>query len=98
MGAKTKGVSYRVTPEVKNELARLAKLEGISPNAYACEAMLEKLQRTESQNRGWLELFEEVRRLRSDLARSTEAVLSVAGKGDNAREKAATWVRNNLNR
>lgn len=98
MAAKTEHISYRISQDVLAELEQQAKAVGLSPNAFACEALLEKLQRTQSERRGWLELFEEVHRFRSDFALATEALLTVAGRGENAREKAAAWVRQNLNR
>lgn len=97
MAAKTKFISYRISAEVAAELELCAKAAGLGRNAYACEALLEKLQRVQAERGGWLELFEEVRRLRAELAAATQAILTVSSQPVSARD-AEEWVRKNLNR
>lgn len=90
-------IAYRISEAVATELRDRAKASGLSEHGYAREALIEKLQRAESDRRGWLELFEEVRRLRKELALSTQAVLAVSGSPVTP-DQAADWVRKNLNR
>lgn len=97
MAAKTRFVSYRISAEVAAELKTCAKAAGLSPNGYACEALVEKLQRAQAERGGWLELFEEVRRLRAELATATQAILTVSSQPVSAKD-AEEWVRKNLNR
>ena len=97
MPGKTSFISYRIASETQAELKRQAKAAGLTPNAFAAEALLEKLERAKGERRASVELFEEVRRLRADLSLATEAVLTLTGKGANAREMAGAWVRKNLN-
>lgn len=97
MTAKTKFISFRIREDVADEVEAAANAAGISPNAYACEVLLEKLHAIKTQAQGISEVYEEVRRLRADLAKATEAVLTVANSRDDARERAANWVRKNLN-
>lgn len=97
MAAKTKFISYRISPEVAAELDTCARAVGLSRNGYACEALIEKLQRAQAERGGWLELFGEVRRLRDELAAATQAILTVSGQPVTAKE-AEEWVRKNLNR
>jgi hypothetical protein len=97
MAAKTKFISFRIRDDVAEEVEAAANAAGISPNAFACEVLLEKLHAIKTQAQGISEVYEEVRRLRADLAKATEAVLTVANRKENPQERAANWVRKNLN-
>ena len=97
MPAKTQFVSYRISAEVAAELEASAKALGLSRNGFACEALLEKLHRAKAERAAWSDVFEEVRRLRAELAVATQAILTVSSQPVSARD-AERWVRKNLNR
>lgn len=90
-------IAYRISEAVATELRDCAKAAGLSEHGYAREALIEKLQRAQAERGGWLELFEEVRRLRSELATATQAILTVSSQPVTAQD-AEEWVRKNLNR
>lgn len=96
MPAKTHFVSYRISSHLGAELKRQAKETGQSPNGYACAALIEKLDRSNSEMHA-LELQSQIQKLRSDLAVATEALLTVIGGTKESGPRAAAWVKRNLN-
>lgn len=96
MAGKNNFVSFRIDDEAFNKLNAIAKNSGLSPSGCAREILLEKLIQSESEKRGWVELFAEMDKMRRDLASSTKVILSVCSNDVNAREKADSWVRKNL--
>ena len=96
MATKTKVVSYRISVHLDAELKRQAKVVGQSPNGYACTALIEKLERSNSEIHA-LELQAQLQKLRLELGMATEAILTVIGGTKDSAARAAAWVKRNLN-
>ena len=96
--AKTEQVIFRLEPEVYKNLVRRAKAAGQSPNGFARELFEQRLAALEANKTGIVEIYTDLQKLRSELAVATEAILTLNGREAISPEKAADWVRKNLNR
>lgn len=97
MPRKSQYVSFRLSSELHSKLEARAARAGQSAGLFVRELTTERLLEDESQAKGWVELFAEMRRTRSDLALATEVILAVCSDDKDAPAKAKAWVRNNLN-
>lgn len=98
MPSRTKFVSFRIPESLHVTLAKRARSIGQSPGGLAREIVVEKLASQEVQQLGVSELHQELKKLRSELAVATEALLTVIGGTKESAGRAAAWVRRNLNR
>lgn len=84
--------SFRVNPEIWQQVELAVERDGITSTQFILEAILEKLDGTSTT-----QILDELIALRRDQLTATKALLILVGSdADLSKEEAEAWVENNL--